>query len=197
MTVDNERIQAPALEGEDISTSRWEDAQYWVSVYADLLSFKHRLLDRVRSELLNFSPQVQEAAKKDLRIIEDQMEGYQARLDLWYKRIWELHGLYVDADKQVVFYYGREAKLTNRELQLLQFLLDHPHRFYTADQIMERAWAEAALVPADIRHYVSRTRKILKRLGMPCDLVNRHGHGYGLTFATDTQRRGAGTSAAV
>ena len=111
VTVDDKPIQAPALEGEDISTSSWEDAQYWVSAYADLMSFKHRLLDRVRSELLNFSPQVQEAAKQDLRIIEDQMEGYQARLDLWYQRIWELHGLYVDADKQVVFFTAGRPNL--------------------------------------------------------------------------------------
>src|ERR1700694_4282190 len=34
--------QAPSrpLEGEDIATTRWEDARHWMSLYADLLEFK-------------------------------------------------------------------------------------------------------------------------------------------------------------
>jgi hypothetical protein len=31
-------------------------------------------------------------------------------------------------------------------------------------------------------NYVSRVRKILVRLDIPCDLVNRPGRGYSLTF---------------
>jgi hypothetical protein len=37
-----------ALEGEDLKTSRWEDARHWMSIYADLLEFKRGILDRVR-----------------------------------------------------------------------------------------------------------------------------------------------------
>jgi hypothetical protein len=29
-----------ALEGEDLTTSHWEDARHWMSIYADLLEFK-------------------------------------------------------------------------------------------------------------------------------------------------------------
>jgi DNA-binding winged helix-turn-helix (wHTH) protein len=42
----------------------------------------------------------------------------------------------------VVRHKGREAVLTHREFELLQFLLDHPHRFYTAVQITGLAWSE-------------------------------------------------------
>jgi two-component system response regulator AdeR len=72
--------------------------------------------------------------------------------------------------------------LTNREFELLQFLLDHPHRFYTASQIMGHAWSDAALFPEEVRNYVLRVRKILARLGIPVDLVNQPGRGYSLTF---------------
>ena len=65
--------------------------------------------------------------------------------------------------------------LTNREFELLQFLLDHPHRFYTPSQIMGHAWSDSALFPEEVRNYVSRVRKILVRLEIPCDLVNRPG----------------------
>ena len=80
------------LEGEHIETTRWEDARHWMSIYADLLEFKRGILDRVRTDLATLQPPVQKAASADLQIIEDQMEGYQERLDMWFNRVWELQG---------------------------------------------------------------------------------------------------------
>ncbi|MGI8610366.1 MAG: hypothetical protein ACR2MY_14280 [Candidatus Dormibacteria bacterium] len=85
MTPAEKPIPHIPLEGEDISTTHWEDARHWLSVYADLMSFKRRLLDRVHLELQHLNPAVQRAATLDLQIIENQMEGYQLRLDLWYQ----------------------------------------------------------------------------------------------------------------
>jgi two-component system, OmpR family, response regulator AdeR len=72
--------------------------------------------------------------------------------------------------------------LTLREFQLLQFLLDHPHRYFTASQIMSHAWADPALFPEEVRNYVRRVRKILADLAIPVDLVNKPGRGYSLVF---------------
>jgi hypothetical protein len=80
-----------ALEGEDLTSSHWEDARHWMSIYADLLEFKRGILDRVRRDVAGLQPLARKAAEADVQIIEDQMLGYQARLDLWYGRIWELH----------------------------------------------------------------------------------------------------------
>jgi hypothetical protein len=175
-----------ALEGEDITTSHWEDARHWMSIYDDLLRFKRGLLARVARDLPTLSPIAQSAAVDDLRIIEDQLEGYQLRLDLWYRRVWELKGLWLDPESHMVRHQGAEAHLTNREFQLLQFLLDHPHRFFTADQIKDRAWAEPALFPEEVRNYVRRLRKILAHLQIPCDIVNRPQKGYSLVFRADS-----------
>jgi hypothetical protein len=60
--------------------------------------------------------------------------------------------------------------------------LDHPHRYYTASQITSLAWSDSALFPEEVRNYVLRLRKILVRLAIPCDLVNKPGRGYSLTF---------------
>jgi len=177
--------RARPLEGEDIKTSHWEDARHWMSIYDDLLRFKRSLLARVEQELPTLSPIAQRAAAQDLTIIEEQLEGYQARLDLWYRRVWELKGLWLDPEGSLVRHQGREAHLTKREFQLLQFLLDHPHRFFTADQIKNRAWAEPALFPEEVRNYVRRVRKILSDLEIPCDLVNRPHTGYSLIFRPD------------
>jgi hypothetical protein len=75
------------LEGEDIGTTHWEDARYWMSIYADLLEFRRGILDRVRRDLTKLGPVAQRAAEADLKIIESQMEGYQKRLELWSRRV--------------------------------------------------------------------------------------------------------------
>ncbi len=170
------------LEGEDIATEHWEDARHWMSIYADLIRFKVGLLERVRRELPKLHPVARRAADADVAFIESQMAGYHARLDLWYRRVWQLHGLWLDPEGRVVRHRGREAALTAREFELLQFLLEHPHRFYTTGQIAGYAWSDPALLPEEVRNYVTRVRRILTRLEIPCDLVNRPGRGYSLTF---------------
>jgi DNA-binding response OmpR family regulator len=177
------------LEGEDLETTHWEDARHWMSVYADLLAFKVGLLARVQQELPKLKPTAQKAASEDLVIIEHQMLGYQARLDLWYARVWELQGLWLDPEDRMIRHQGREASLTKREFQLLQFLLDHPHRFFTASQILGQAWADPALFPEEVRNYVRRLRKLLAVLEIPADLVNRPGRGYSLVFRAEPAKR--------
>lgn len=142
------------LEGEDIQTEHWEDARHWMSIYDDLIRFKLGLLDRVQRELPKLHPVAQSAADEDIRFIETQMAGDYARLDLWYQRVWQLQGLWLDPNDRVVRHKGQEAVLTNREFELLQFLLDHPHRYYTAAQITGFAWSNSALFPEEVRNYV-------------------------------------------
>jgi hypothetical protein len=176
------RRPSQPLAGEDLRTTRWEDARHWMSIYADLLEFKRGILGRVRKDITNLNPTAQTAASADLLIIEDQMQGYQERLDLWFRRIWELHGLWLDPAGRMIRHEGREVALTKREFQLLQFLLDHPHRFFTTSQILGQAWSDPALFPEEVRNYVRRLRKILSDLEIPVDLVNKPGRGYSLIF---------------
>jgi len=103
-------------------------------------------------------------------------------LELWYQRMWDLHGLWLDPDGRVIRYKGGEVSLTIREFQLLQFLLDHPHRYFKVSQILGQAWGEPSLFPEEVRNYVRRVRKLLKKLDIPCDLVNRPGRGYSLVY---------------
>ncbi|MGA8923328.1 MAG: hypothetical protein WB682_09300, partial [Candidatus Dormiibacterota bacterium] len=95
--------QAPAkaligrpMPGENIKTTHWEDARHWMSIYADLLEFKRGILDRVRRDIAKLPAPAQRAASEDLQIIGDQMRGYEARMDLWNRRVWELQGLWLD-----------------------------------------------------------------------------------------------------
>jgi hypothetical protein len=176
---------SPPLEGEHIETTRWEDARHWMSIYADLLEFKRGLLDRITRDLAKLPPAARSVAEADVKIIESQMGGYRRRLDLWYRRVWDLHGLWLDPEGRKIRFQDLEATLTIREFQLLQFLLDHPHRYFTVAEILGRAWAEPGLFPEEVRNYVKRIRKVLAALEIPCDVVNRPGRGYALEFRED------------
>jgi DNA-binding response OmpR family regulator len=182
MAVTTKARASRPLEGEDIKTSHWEDARHWMSIYADLLEFKRGLLDRVHRDLANLRPDARKAAEVDVRIIEQQMQGYQRRLDLWYKRIWDLQGLWLDPTGRMIRHKGRDIALTKREFQLLQFLLSHPHRYFTTTNILGQAWADPALFPEEVRNYIRRLRKILAELAIPVDIVNKPGRGYSLVF---------------
>jgi len=156
-----------------------------MSIYADLLEFKRGILDRVVRDLAKLPPAARSAAEVDVKIIESQMGGYRSRLDLWYQRLWDLHGLWLDPEARKIRYQGVEATLTAREFQLLKFLLDHPHRYFTVTQILGQAWAQPDLFPEEVRNYVKRIRKVLDALNVPCDVVNRPGRGYALEFRHD------------
>jgi len=183
------RVSRP-LDGENIETTRWEDARHWMSIYTDLLEFKRGILDRIARDLTKLAPIARTAAEADVKIIESQMDGYQKRLELWYRRVWDLAGLWLDPDGRVIHYNDREGILTLREFQLLQFLLDHPHRYFTVAQILTAAWFEPDLSPEEVRNYVRRVRSVMVRLQIPCDLVNRVGRGYALTFRHEDRSPG-------
>lgn len=176
---------SPPLAGEDIRTTRWEDARHWMSIYGDLLEFKQGILDRVKRDLTKLEPVAQKAAEADVNLIESQMLGYQKRLDLWSRRLWDNHGLWVDTEGRLIRYKGGEATLSVREFQLLQFLLNHPYRYFTMAQIQSQSWAEPTLFPEEVRNDVQRVRKVLAALAIPCDLVNRPGRGYSLELRED------------
>jgi DNA-binding response OmpR family regulator len=173
------------LEGEHIETNNWEDARHWMSIYGDLLEFKRGILDRIRIDLAKLSPVARSAAEQDYTLIAAQMDGYQKRLDLWHQRLLELGGLWLEPEGRVIRYQGKEATLTVREFQLLQFLLNHPYRFFTVLEILGEAWAEPTLSPEEVRNYVRRVRKVIAALKIPCDVVNRPGRGYSLEFRGD------------
>lgn len=168
-----------------MDTDHWEDARHWMSIYADLLEFKRGILERVKLDLAKLHPVARRAAQDDVRIIEAQMDGYQRRIELWFQRLWDLHGLWLDPDGRVIRYKSVQVTLTSREFQLLQFLLDHPHRYFTVTQILGEAWGQPSLFPEEVRNYVRRVRALLKQLDIPCDLVNRPGLGYSFVFRAD------------
>ena len=173
------------LPGEDISSSRWDDCRHWIAIYAGLLQFKTELLEYIRLQLLKLPAEARQDASVDLVILGDQRARYEQRLDLWYQRVWDLEGLSIDPDGHAVRYGANKAPVTDRERQFLEFLVRHPHREYSADEILTHAWPESGLHEADVTMYVERVRSVLRSLALPCRLVARPGRGYALILSPD------------
>jgi hypothetical protein len=80
------------LEGEDPDTKYVEDAAHWVTVYAELVLFKERLVDSAQGGLLDLSDPAarQEATDTDLQVLLAERTRLHKRLEFWKLRQREL-----------------------------------------------------------------------------------------------------------
>ena len=54
---------------------------------------------------------------------------------------------------------GRPVQLSSREFKLLRFLIGHPGRVYSRDQLLDRVWGDEAFVePRTVDVHISRLR---------------------------------------
>ena len=175
--------QDTLLEGEDPSTDFAEDARHWVNIYAQLLEFKQRILERVSSSLPELPHPARAEVARDLEMISAEAGRVERRLAFWQRRHWELIGLDLNAQTHSMMHAGRKVYLTRREFQLLSFLAAHPNRYFAPAAIIGSAWHDSRLSPEQLRLYVSRLREKLSELAPPCRIENKPGQGYGLIFA--------------
>ncbi|MHB8590307.1 MAG: winged helix-turn-helix domain-containing protein [Candidatus Dormibacteraceae bacterium] len=126
-----------------------EQALYWRQIYTEILGMEEKVLKRIRQLMATQS--VEEVELTNVPVVVAQAERFRQRLlDLWYSRVWELQGLWIDPEGRMVRHQDRAVALTKREFQLLQFLLDRPYRYFTTSQILGQAWADPALFPDEV-----------------------------------------------
>jgi hypothetical protein len=96
-SADLERIAAEAvdpshlLDGENPETLQPHDAEHWVRVYSELLTFKRRLLSNAQQFAVETSGDArEEIAGTDLPVLDAQATKLSHRLDFWRRREIEL-----------------------------------------------------------------------------------------------------------
>jgi phosphate regulon transcriptional regulator PhoB len=68
-------------------------------------------------------------------------------------------GLHVDLKSYQVTVDGKPVELSSREFKLLQFLIGHPGRVYSREQLLDRVWGDEAFVePRTVDVHISRLR---------------------------------------
>src|SRR3979411_302345 len=169
-----------ALEGED--PGGIEDATQWIRVYTALVDLKRRRLDRVTNDGTDDSEATAATRRRRAQRANQVLQGCRDRLEFWYRRMQELQAIDLGRETRTVTHRGRETLLTNREYQLLEFLMRFPGLPFTSSQLLVPAWHRSDLSPEQVRLYVGQLRKKLRDTGVPCEVVNEPRRGYSLVF---------------
>lgn len=88
--------------------------------------------------------------------------------------------LQIDSNSRTAFYCGSPLSLTSSEFNILWFLMNHPNRFYTADEIYEQVWDAPSLQTTTIRRHLSTLRQKLKEVSKENLIHTEFGKGYAL-----------------
>jgi hypothetical protein len=80
------------LEGEDPTSTLTEDAEHWISVYRELISYKESLLDTSAEQMddLKHVESMGEVSEIDGVILAAELERFRRRLSFWQERLDEL-----------------------------------------------------------------------------------------------------------
>lgn len=90
----------------------------------------------------------------------------------------EYQGLRIDSNNRTAFYRGKPLTLTSCEFNILWFLMNHPNRLFTADEIYEQIWDAPSLKTTTIRRHLSTLRQKLKELSENALIHTEFGKGY-------------------
>ena len=98
------------------------------------------------------------------------------------QEILQVGELRLDVRKQKAFMGQRQIELTNKEFQLLEFLLRHPGEVISRDEFLSRLWGEEIYVtPRNVdTHMASLRKKIEDDADRPRYILSIRGAGYKL-----------------
>ena len=150
-----------------MTTSALPEVAGWISIYEELAAVLRSVISRADG-----NPDVADL-KRNLIWVE-------GRLGAWRDRHTELVGVVIDRKSHTLTYAGMSLRLTRRESDLLDFLLSHPRRPYTAKQLATLAWQDSRLSDAQVRTYIMRLRTRLREVGLGHVITVARNRGYGI-----------------
>lgn len=93
----------------------------------------------------------------------------------------------LDSVTMLVTKSGAQVKLYPRDFALLQFLMRHPNRLFSAEALIERVWSTDTAVGGEtVRSCIKRLREKLDSDGKPSLIETVHGMGYRLRTPADS-----------
>lgn len=94
--------------------------------------------------------------------------------------------LKLDRETRTLSCKGKEVKLANKEFQIIELLIENPHRLFSADQLLEKIWGfESDVEMNSIWVHISNMRKKLALLQSSVRIVATRGAGYSLEEGND------------
>ena len=116
------------------------------------------ILARVRSVLRRTTPPTPEPAVTNSLVVAD--------------------GLQIDLNLKLCTVDGQQVRLSKKEFEILAFLMQHPNRIYSRDELLTSVWTDEVIVldrTVDVN--ITRLRQKLGTYGQR--IITRSGYGYG------------------
>jgi OmpR-family two-component system manganese-sensing response regulator len=92
----------------------------------------------------------------------------------------QVDDLELDPDNQLAYRQGREIDLSEKEVQLLEYLMRHPNQLLTHDQIHQYLWGDSAEKPTSnaLAAQIRLLRRKIETDGEPPLINTVYGKGY-------------------
>jgi len=101
------------------------------------------------------------------------------------KVVW-LEGVEIDGPRLQVVWNGSAVHLPPREMMAMLALASSAGEPLGSAELAPRIWPGSALVgPDDVRRVIHRLRTLLRSMGVPLEIRNLHGRGYGLELPSE------------
>jgi hypothetical protein len=172
----------PLVESEGSVEADSALSRRWLVIYEELVSVTEALLDSASDRAGALSRVAREHLQEtEVRPLEARLAHLRSRRDSWSRRHREQMGLEIDIVQGELRCRGRAVAMTGD--QLLRFLMERPGTFFSAAAPLTRAWHASYLSEEQVRTYISRLRRRLAWLEVPCELVTRRQQGYALLFS--------------
>jgi len=92
----------------------------------------------------------------------------------------QIDGLRLDMNLKQCYVDGEGVKLTRKEFDLLAFLMSHPGRIYSRDELVRRVWDDVIVLDRTIDVNITRLRSRIGPYGS--FIITRSGFGYGFSL---------------
>ncbi len=129
----------------------------------------------------------------DIRELTARVKALMRRPRSLLKDVTEAANLNIDHGKRTVSFEGEEVALTKKELDVLQFFLSNPDRYFSAAQLLAGAWpSESEGSEEAVRTCIKKLRRKLTRSDGGCPLKTVKGSGYIFSTRSKHRSRSAG-----
>lgn len=87
--------------------------------------------------------------------------------------------LVLDCSGSTITVHNRTVHLVPREFAVVEFLMRHPHTYFSTEKLLDHVWASSAEVGHEaLRTCISRIRSKIDQPGKPSVIENSKGWGY-------------------
>ncbi|MDO4567194.1 MAG: response regulator transcription factor [Oscillospiraceae bacterium] len=87
----------------------------------------------------------------------------------------------LDCNQYTLAYGGKSVRLNNKEYQMMELFMRHPHHVFSSERLMDKIWGLDSEAEIDVVWtYIGFLRRKLKQLGSDIEIRTVRGAGYSL-----------------